>query len=120
MKLRNKKTGVLTEIEEANLVIWNAERDCYESFEEYHSLAELNEEWEDCNKPIEPLIEDEQIRKIIRAWAGENDSTRAVYYSPKNALADSYGNSISFNLIFRKLKHGAEYTIDELCGEEEE
>ena len=54
MKLRNKKTGVLTEIEEANLVVWNAERDCYESFEEYRSLAELNEEWEDYNEAEEP------------------------------------------------------------------
>lgn len=67
----------------------------------------------------EPYVEDERLRKIIRAWADENDTTRVVYYSPKNELVDSYGNSISFNLIFRKLNHGAEYTIDELCGEKE-
>lgn len=71
------------------------------------------------NKPKEPLIKDEMICKIIRAWVSENDSTRVVYYSPKNELTDSYGNVISFNLIFNRLKHGVEYTIDELCGEEE-
>ena len=66
------------------------------------------------NNHKERLIKDENICKIIRAWAGENDSMRVVYYSPKNELADSYGNSISFNLIFRELNHGAEYTIAEL------
>lgn len=74
---------------------------------------------EELKAPKEPLIKDEKIRNIIRAWADENDSMRVVYYSPKNELADSYGNSISFNLIFRELNHGAEYTIAELCGEEE-
>ena len=116
MKLRNKKTG-----QEGNFIINRDHFECadLEYVPEYSSLAELNEEWEDY-KPAEPLIKDENIRKIIRAWAVENDSTRAVYYSPKNELADSYGNSISFNLIFRELNHGAEYTIAELCGEEEE
>ena len=125
MKLRNKKTGEIVIVEyisdyqtddgtEIGFRVKNTL-----NYYSYPTLAELNKEWEDY-KPAEPLIKDENIRKIIRAWAVENDSTRAVYYSPKNELADSYGNSISFNLIFRELNHGAEYTIAELCGEEEE
>lgn len=119
MRLRNKKTGEVGKLRESKSV----EEAFFVAFDDkrkyYGSLAELNEEWEDY-KPAEPLIKDENIRKIIRAWAVENDSTRAVYYSPKNELADSYGNIISFNLILRELKHGADYTIAELCGEEEE
>lgn len=122
MKLRNKKTGVIIEPDRV-AVIKNTKEIDTASFNRiaanYYSLAELNEEWEDYEKAA-PLIKDEKIRKIIREWAGENDSTRAVYYSPKNALADSYGNSISFNLIFRELNHGAEYTIAELCGDSKE
>lgn len=68
----------------------------------------------------EPLIKDEQIRKIIRAWAEKNDSTRIEYVAPENELVDSYGNTISFDLIFKELNHGAEYTIAELCGEDED
>lgn len=118
MKLRNKKTGEIIskiDVSQDNEGIWVMEN----KPRFYRTLAELNEEWEDYEKAA-PLIKDEKIRKIIREWAGENDSTRAVYYSPKNALADSYGNSISFNLIFRELNHGAEYTIAELCGDSKE
>lgn len=118
MKLKNKKTGEIGEIRYESHALYVDTEGGFTYW--IRTLAELNEGWEDCNKPAEPLIKDEQIRKIIRAWAEENDSTRAVYYSPKNALADSYGNSISFNLIFKELNHGAEYTIAELCGEEEE
>ena len=66
MRLKNKKTGKITEIEEVNLVVMDDERDCYESFAEYHSLAELNEEWEDY-APKDPLIKDEKIRNAVRA-----------------------------------------------------
>ena len=114
MKLRNKKTGEVERMWKDNICL--AFGDCNKV---YHSLAELNEEWEDY-KPAEPLIKDEKIRKAIRAWANENDTTRVVYYSPKNELVDSYGNIISFNLILRELKHCAEYTIAELCGESKE
>ena len=47
MKLKNKKTGKITEIEEVDLIVMSDERDCYESFADYHSLAELNDDWED-------------------------------------------------------------------------
>ena len=123
MKLRNKKTGKVTEIEEINLVVWDAERDCYESFEEYHSLAELNKEWEDY-KPAEPLIKDEKIRKAVRAWAEANDVEKVDYWvSDYEFQGMQSGSSINFedNPIETEDRYGNdEYTIAELCGEEEE
>lgn len=131
MKLRNKKTGKVTEIEEINLVIWDAERDCYESFEEYHSLAELNAEWEDY-KPAEPLIKDEKIRKAVRAWAEMND-IRFMHMCSRerkenarivgqNALGRTFtmeiDNEYEIRVCFKDYKEC--YTIAELCGEEEE
>lgn len=118
MKLRNKNTGEIIESACIGVFKHQSSGDCERVDTEARSLEKVLEVWEDY-KPAEPLIKDERIRKIIRAWASENDSTSVVYYSPKNELADSYGNSISFNLIFRELNHGAEYTIAELCGEEE-
>ena len=127
MKLRNKETGKIRNFEFVAIT-----KGMGAEFAEYahnapvlicRSIDQLNEEWEDY-KPTEPLIKDEKIRKAVRAWADENDALRVVYYAPKNELVDSYGNMISFNLIFKELKHCAEYSIDELCGpndsEEEE
>jgi hypothetical protein len=82
----------------------------------YHSLAELNKEWEDY-RPKEPLIKDENIRKIIRAWADENDTTVVEYKLFKNEFVDGYLNIIGFNRKFNELCDKS-YTIDELCGEE--
>ena len=62
MKLRNKKTGEITRDDDwdfVGLVLKvNHVDDTIEMDDkiEYHSLAELNEEWEDY-KPVEPLIE---------------------------------------------------------------
>lgn len=114
MKLRNKKTG-----EVADLSIFGIELNIRKENQPiYHSLADLNEEWEDY-KPKEPLIKDENIRKIIRAWADENDTTVVEYKSFKNEFVDGYLNIIGFNRNFNEL-YDKSYTIDELCGEEEE
>ena len=57
MKLRNKKTGEIADLEhkglvrsnpKGKLVVWKTNAN---DFEEYNSLAELNEEWEDYEKP---------------------------------------------------------------------
>lgn len=53
MKLRNKKTG---EIRGAVLYVYGGY--------DYNTLAELNEEWEDC-KPKEPLVKDEKIKNLL-------------------------------------------------------
>ncbi len=124
MRLRNKKTGKITEIEEVNLIVMDDEHDCYESFAEYHSLAELNADWEDY-KPAEPLIKDEKIRKAIRAWA-EANGVGVVLYKEDNyrfyADDTEVGSMIEFEDMpeYIGLRHEHRYTIDELCGEEEE
>lgn len=121
MKLRNKKTGeVVTEIDtgqnnETFWVLGNKPR-------MYETLAELNEEWEDY-KPSEPLIEDEKVRKAVRTWAG--------LYAPGVIKVCIYANYVSLykdglvcidlpGEIFRELIDKHCYSIDELCGEEEE
>ena len=124
MLLRNKKTGKITEIEKVNLVVKTGDRCCYESFAEYHSLAELNSDWEDY-EPAEPLIKDEKIRKAIRAWAEANEISQAQfdrYTSGFSASDDGHNllSMISFDGFVFMFVDGKYYTIDELCGEEEE
>lgn len=123
MKLRNKNTDKITEIEEINLVVMNDERNCYESFAEYHSLAELNSDWEDY-KPSEPLIKDEKIRKAVRVWAEANEISQAQfdrYISGFSASDDGHNllSMISFDGFVFMFVDGKYYTIDELCGEGE-
>lgn len=135
MKLRNKKTG---EIIETRKIIQNAfgaiimltldedERYPYE----FHSLAELNEEWEDY-KPQEPLIKDEKVRKAILLWAEANDKrvfeVQVDYQSYGDgswSLRDTTREEdcgLSFiGKIPGDLNLGNRYTIAELCGEDEE
>lgn len=117
MKLRNKKTGeIVTKIDvsQDQSGIWVLENE--PRF--YHSLAELNEEWEDY-KPAEPLIKDEKIRKIIRPWAKVNGATELKYYEGGNCLEDIFRNEIHFNQALG-LEDAKTYTVTELCGEEEE
>ena len=118
MKLRNKKTGEIKEVQPITIG-------------GFRSLAELNEEWEDY-KPTEPLIKDEEIRKAIRAWAKMNDirfihmcsreDKRNARIVGQNAegrtftmeINDEYNVRVSFG------DYKECYTIAELCGEEEE
>lgn len=123
MKLKNRKTGKITEIEEVNLVVMDDEHDCFESFAEYHSLAELNADWEDYVTK-EPLIKDKKIRKAVRAWCEANE-IETVEYDDYWVLFRRDDKTISFKdedscLGFYELENGRDYTIDELCGEEEE
>lgn len=122
MKLKNKKTGKITEIEEVNLIVMSDERDCYESFADYQSLAELNADWEDY-KPAEPLIKDEKIRKAVRAWDEANNFLDDIeVHSLTAGTRFSIGHyDIEFlGYFIYDLESNKTYTIDELCGEEEE
>ena len=123
MQLRNKQTGEITEIEKVNLVVRVGNRCCYESCAEYHSLAELNSEWED----YEPLIKDEKIRKAVRAWAEANGREYLLVIKSGGRLEISDGSPhliyISFHVdndTLKILDDRTYYPIDELCGEEEE
>lgn len=128
MKLKNKKTGEVVEAFEGgpiDLYFYPNERDEKDSVDRktYQSLSELNDEWEDC-APKEPLIKEEKIRKAVRAWAEANEIITAEY--------DEYwvsfrrdDKTISFKdedrcLGFYGLENSRDYTIAELCGDEEE
>ena len=96
----------------------------HEPIYDYDSLAELNDEWEDY-KPAEPLIKDEKIRKAVRAWAEANEISQAQfdrYISGFSASDDEHNilSMISFDGFVFMFVDGKIYTIDELCGEEEE
>ena len=80
------------------------------------TLEDLTKEWEDY-EPAEPLIKNEKIRKAVRAWAEANE-IEACLYDAENFSLNTDGYCISFKTGFAgKTKL---YTIDELCGEEEE
>lgn len=121
MKLRNKKTGEFKEFNEMFLTQTVRETDLITSehvASKYHSLAELNEEWEDY-KPVEPLIKDEKIRKAVRAWADFNGDY-PIYCEDRCTLSCEHAPRIEFkDRVFANLDDRA-YTIAELCGEEEE
>lgn len=127
MKLRNKKTGEICELGHIRQA-WREEKDGGMGYMLlkaddnngiiYNSLAEMMEEWEDYI-PKEPLIKNEEIREIIRAWADANDAGKLKYNSDENSLNDIYRNTITFNRGLG-LKDGHSYTIPELCGDEEE
>lgn len=123
MKLRNKKTGEIGELH-------------YYPDKEYHfavstkdptqmgiykTLGELLQDWTDfiVHEPTEPLIEDDKVRKAVRAWA-EANGVSMVYIVDLGLLRDeSTGNEIKFNGepfigLLTSLR-----TIEELCGEED-
>ena len=115
MQLRNKKTGEVKKMWKDNICL--SFSDCNKV---YYSLAELNSEWEDY-APKEPLIKDEKIRKAVRAWAEANDITEINVASSGYELwggIDDWCIHFGGN-PFKDIKP-LKYTIDELCGEEEE
>ncbi len=132
MKLRNKKTGEIVDVEslghaeslkEKNgyqvTLSWATEYENLSQCKDYHSLAELNEEWEDY-KPAEPLIKDEKVRKAVQAWAEAWEKNK-LYKDADNALSTVDNFVIQFGqTAFIDLEEKKAYTIAELCGDEEE
>jgi hypothetical protein len=119
MKLRNKKTGEI--IIPSDYTFATYDDGIKYGHHIYCSLAELNEEWEDY-KPAEPLIKDEKIRKAVREWAWANklEAEYVVKYYFNSCSLNSWQVDIEFNTHIEGLKDGEDYTIAELCGEEEE
>lgn len=116
MKLRNKKTGRVVNF---RCIMFDEPKDDRENYR-YSSLAEFNDEWEDC-APKEPLIKDEKVRKAVRAWA-EAESIPpdgAVNYNYDEYSLGWYHTVLEFSKHIQDLRDESEYTIAELCGEEE-
>lgn len=123
MRLRNKETGETgyLELEKGDDEKYTGLRVYKNDFmyKRYDSLAGVLEEWEDY-KPKEPLIKDEKTRKAVRAWADMQGSEWIVKETDQ-CCRDSLGYFFnSIKEIFGDLELGEEYTIAELCGEEEE
>lgn len=127
MRLRNKKTGEIVEPLSSGPIDLYFYLNKYEENEvdrkTYQSLSELNDEWEDY-EPKEPLIKDEKIRKAVRAWVD--------LYGYKFVTHRFYSTTTGYrwSLLAREtqeiclpeldgLDESKDYTIDELCGEEE-
>ncbi len=117
MRLRNKKTGETAEI------ILNINESLPDAIR--RTIEEAG--WEDVR---EPLIKDEKVRKAVRAWAEANgvkeiiifDHSNNAPYTPVGAV-DFAQNSGHLEIRFRteeRFDTDRIYTIDELCGEEEE
>lgn len=128
MKLRNKKTGEIGQIgyvatQDGQIIVEDisGQEYPYSVICSYGTLEELNKEWEDY-KPKEPLIKDEKIRKAVRAWAEANElePDYEVKYDADMYGLNSWQTDINFNYRIDGLEHNEEYTIAELCGEEEE
>ena len=121
MKLRNKKTGEIWEIEVIKTFACGAGY-------RFDTLAELNEAWEDY-EPKEPLIKDEKIRKAVRAWAEANGIDKIIIFDYINDSPYTSAGGVKFaefgghtNILFRtdeKFDTDKIYTVTELCGEEE-
>ena len=128
MKLRNKKTDKIWHMprlrqptvqeDDISFFACIGEHGCSrcELFS-YKSLAELNEEWVDY-KPTEPLIKDEKIRKAVRAWA-EATGTKSISYWGGELESEQNDSKIEFDNV-AVVEFGDNYTITELCGDEEE
>lgn len=119
MKLRNKKTGENVELK---LVQVN------DKYLEDHEVDFLNGEkltlkllansFDDVK---EPLIKDEKVRKAVRAWADANETNVCICKEEIHCITfeTERGMFISFDTAIPIPPEG-NYTIAELCGEEEE
>ena len=117
MKLRNKKTGEAVYVD-FQIPLCNGD----EILGSYSvtSLKELNKSFEDYN-PKEPLIKDEKIRKAVRAWAEANGIGGCICKEEIHCITfeTERGMFISFEDADPIPPEG-NYTINELCGEDEE
>ena len=123
MKLRNKKTGEIVELkliqvndkylEDHEINLLNGKKLTLESL--VNSFSDVKE----------PLINDNKIRKAVRAWAEVNSIKTALYSEIPNKslcqLTDMGDEDYDIQFVgwIPTLKDGEEYTITELCGEEE-
>lgn len=124
MKLRNKKTEEIVDV--YNIYISKRVGDDSLTSHEnvirsFDSIAELNEEWEDY-KPTEPLIKDDKIRKVVRAWAELLGASQVIYVGNDYSGSYCWFRYGKYEVDFEdklSISNGV-YTITELCGEEEE
>lgn len=120
MKLRNKKTGEIVSLSLYGITLY------IRSSEQptYHSIEQLCEEWEDVgdtNDTDIPLIKDPKVRKAVRAWAEANGIGGCVCKEEIHCITfeTERGMFISFE-DSDPIPPEGNYTVTELCGDEEE
>ena len=130
MRLRNKETGETgyLELEKGDDEKYTGLRVYKNDFmyKRYDSLAGVLEEWEDY-EPKEPLIKDEKVRKAVRAWAEAVGGSPVCFYEDTGyegvgrlkIYREGYPAVFDLGHQFYDLELDTQYTIDELCGEEE-
>ena len=85
-------------------------------------------DWFEEIKPAEPLIKDEKIRKAVRAWAEADDldnfRVQNEHFNECKIIGYTAGinkaSFIGFQTTIAHADNKKQYTINELCGEEEE
>ena len=132
MKLRNKKTGEIVDLAKRGLLKSDNDNHIIVypegtlKYYAYNSLAELNEEWEDY-KPEEPKLSGE-VREIVKHWANLHGYDWVkVGFIKRNAqtifhvVSPDANKRIEFSGAYVADDFEAgDYSIAELCGEEEE
>ena len=121
MKLRNRKIGEIRKAEarEDGIYLFNEHTRNWWKYE----LDLLASDWE---YYVEPLIKDEKIRKTVQWWAYINSIEKVIYAERSDRslcnLTDMGDDDYDIEFVgwIPTLKDGEEYTIAELCGEEEE
>ena len=122
MKLRNKKTGEVMDLECITIFDRPDKYNTGDSVDEFYTIDDLNECWEDY-EPKEPLIKDEKIRKAVRAWweaVPDAITDKRILYKKNQDLAVGVYTIYCGAIYPETLEAGKFYTIAELCGEEEE
>lgn len=94
-----------------------------EHTEAVEQLKKAVEELIEQHKPAEPLIKDEKIRKAVKVWAEACGVNRVVNGEYDNELCAKGQQFYGAKIVLTKtvaLPRVRDYTIAELCGEEEE
>lgn len=119
----NKKTGA-----EARVIAMYLDSDGVMQVDGYDTVEDLMDDYaayERYNPPKEPLIKDEKIRKVVQAWAdlyGYKFVTHRFYTTTTGhrwSLLAREAQEICLPDL-DGLEESKDYTIAELCGEEEE
>ena len=134
-KLRNKKTGetrifycLHPTIPDGSVILGLLDDNNSSEVQTfvYNSLAEFKDEWEDY-KPVEPLIKDEKVQKAIRAFCEVTQEKKRIFVTKqfgRGSAEFSVGGRYAIRLPLSyesmdALEDGRNYTLTELCGEEE-
>ncbi len=132
MILQNKKTGVLGVLEATtyhggrpdNIIeVYEMGMGAVKVLAQYKTLEELLGEWKDY-EPKVPLIGDDEERELVSKWASTYVITKVIARKRKTGnvieLLDFDDKSRILAIDAYTAIIDGIYTIEELCGEEEE